>query len=106
MARISTHVLDLAAGRPAAGMRVELWRGGEMVCSVVTNTDGRTDVPLLTGETLETGSYELIFHAGEYLPDSSFLEQIPIRFRVDDANGNYHVPLLLSPFGYSIYRGS
>jgi 5-hydroxyisourate hydrolase len=107
MARISTHVLDLAKGRPAAGVRIELFGpSGEPLCSAVTNIDGRTDAPLLNGDSIPTGRYELVFHAGEYLRTSAFLDEIPVRFGVSDPSGNYHVPLLLSPYGYSTYRGS
>jgi 5-hydroxyisourate hydrolase len=110
MARISTHVLDLAAGRPAAGMRIELFGPGrDLICSAITNADGRTDVPLLILDSIETGSYELIFHAGAYWEasgDPAFFDEIPVRFNAGDPHGNYHVPLLLSPYGYSTYRGS
>ena len=117
MGRISTHVLDLAAGKPAAGVRVELYRteGASRVprATAVTNADGRTDQPLLAGDSVEAGVYELVFAAGEYLrssgmplSDPPFLDEVTIRFGVADASGNYHVPLLLSPFGYSTYRGS
>jgi len=117
MARLSTHVLDTARGLPAAGISVELHhlRGSDRVsvALAVTNADGRTDAPLLTGERLEPGVYELTFHAGAYfrrsgiaLTEPPFLDQIVIRFGVADAAGHYHVPLLLSPYGYSTYRGS
>lgn len=117
MARLSTHVLDTARGLPAAGVLVELHRleHGERrsVATGVTNTDGRTDAPLLAGDRLDTGIYELVFHAGEYfrrtgldLPAPPFLDDIVIRIGIADETGNYHVPLLLSPFGYSTYRGS
>ena len=118
MARLSTHVLDTTRGVPAAGIAVSLCRlrGDErlLVATSITNTDGRTDTPLLSGETVEVGVYELTFHAGSYLartsgallPSPPFLDDIVIRFGVADAAANYHVPLLLSPFGYSTYRGS
>jgi 5-hydroxyisourate hydrolase len=117
MARISTHVLDTARGVPAQGVAVSLHRlhGDERlaVTYVVTNADGRTDAPLLTADTIATGIYELTFHAGDYLarvgaPVTSppFLGDIVIRFGVADETGHYHVPLLLSPYGYSTYRGS
>ena len=110
MARISTHVLDLASGCPAAGVRVELFGPArELICSLATNRDGRTDTPLLSGDAIATGSYELVFHAGGYLGtavDPPFLDEIPIRFGVSDPHGHYHVPLLLSPYGYSTYRGT
>lgn len=117
MGRLSTHVLDTAKGRPAAGVKITLYRvSGQSHCKVkqvVTNTDGRTDGPLLEGDALEPGVYELVFSAGDYLRASGqagegvlFLDEIPIRFGVPDASQHYHVPLLISPFGYSTYRGS
>lgn len=115
MGRLTTHVLDTAAGGPAAGLAVELWRvdaAPQQLVRTVTNADGRTDAPLLTGEALQAGSYELRFFAGDYLrarhqlAEPLFLDIIPIRFGLADASQHYHVPLLLSPFGYSTYRGS
>jgi 5-hydroxyisourate hydrolase len=116
MARLSTHVLDTARGKPASGLKIELYAIREArgwVKTVLTNDDGRTDEPLLTGEAIPTGVYELVFHAGAYLrerglelPEPAFLDEIVIRFGVSDAHGHYHVPLLLSPYGYSTYRGS
>lgn len=123
--RLSTHVLDTARGKPAAGVRIVLYRlsaqGHHQIAEVETNADGRTDQPLLTGAALEVGQYELVFHAGDYLRATGqaeaqagrqagggtlFLDQIPIRFGVPDAGQHYHVPLLISPFAYSTYRGS
>ncbi len=117
MAKLSTHVLDTARGIPAGGLAIDLHQvtaGGRMhLKSVVTNSDGRTAEPLLNGELLATGTYELTFHAGEYLrragaelPDPPFLDEVVIRFGISEATGSYHVPLLLSPYGYSTYRGS
>lgn len=117
MGRLSTHVLDTAKGKPAAGVKITLYRiSGEShrkVKEVVTNADGRTDGPMLEGAALEAGTYELVFAAGDYLRVSGqagegilFLDEIPIRFGVPDAGQHYHVPLLISPFGYSTYRGS
>jgi 5-hydroxyisourate hydrolase len=118
MARISTHVLDTARGKPAQGVAIDLHFidlhfGGKFVKSAVTNVDGRTDEPLVAADRLETGIYELTFHAGDYfratgveLADPPFLDVVVVRFGVADANGTYHVPLLLSPYGYSTYRGS
>lgn len=117
MARLSTHVLDTSRGTPAAGIEVELHLLGEgdrwLVASAVTNRDGRTDVPLVAGDRIEPGVYELRFHAGTYfrrvgvpLGDPPFLDIIVIRFGVSDPEGHYHVPLLLSPYGYSTYKGS
>jgi len=112
MAKLSTHVLDTANGRPAAGMRVQLYAGDprRLVKTVTTNADGRTDEPLLTGDALAAGVYELVFSVGDYfgLPGDGvpFLGEVVVRFGVSDATANYHVPLLVSPFGYSTYRGS
>jgi 5-hydroxyisourate hydrolase len=108
MARISTHILDIAKGVPAAGVTVELYFDGAQVASAVTNADGRTDAPLLSGDRIPPGRYELIFHVGAYFetPGVAFLDDIAIRFGVNDAQGSYHVPLLVAPHGYSTYRGS
>lgn len=116
MGYLTTHVLDTARGLPAAGLRIELYRlegTREFLCEMVTNADGRTDAPILPENDFRTGVYELVFHAGAYLdasgatPESPrFLNDIPIRFGISDAGAHYHVPLLLSPFGYSTYRGS
>lgn len=117
MGRLSTHVLDTAKGKPAAGVAISLYRlqgeARELLLTTRTNDDGRTDQPLLLGDALLAGSYELVFHAGDYLRASGqaagdvlFLDQIPIRFGVPDASQHYHVPLLISPFAYSTYRGS
>lgn len=110
MGRLTTHVLDTALGKPAAGIRIELFRDGIHIAEAMTNADGRTDAPMLS--PLETGEYELLFHAGDYLRRTGqgdgvlFLDRIPIRFGIADADGHYHVPLLISPFAYSTYRGS
>ena len=108
MSSLSTHVLDTAHGRPAAGMMIELWSGDRAVLlnSVRTNGDGRTDEPLLSGDAMTPGTYELVFHVGDYFGDRSFLDQVPVRFTVSDAGMNYHVPLLVTPWSYSTYRGS
>ncbi|WP_421695859.1 hydroxyisourate hydrolase [Aestuariivirga sp.] len=115
MGRLTTHVLDTASGRPAAGLRIELFRAGEaaVLKTILTNTDGRADGPLLEGDAFRPGQYELLFHAGDYLrangaalPEPAFLDVIPIRFGIADAAAHYHVPLLLSPYSYSTYRGS
>lgn len=117
MGRLTTHVLDTALGKPAAGLTVELWRigagGREHLVTAVTNADGRLDRPALEREAFRAGTYEFVFQAGSYLrasataplPDPLFLDQIAIRFGISD-DSHYHVPLLLSPFGYSTYRGS
>jgi len=117
MARLSTHILDSSLGVPAEGVAIELYRlqGGARlrVTQAVSNREGRTDEPLLSGNKLETGIYELMFFAGDYLrrkgvilPDPPFLDQVVIRFGIADGSGNYHVPLVFSPYGYSTYRGS
>jgi 5-hydroxyisourate hydrolase len=117
MGRLTTHVLDTARGRPAAGVRIALYRvtgnSHRKIAETVTNSDGRTDAPMLAGDQFTAGSYELVFYAGDYLRETGqasgevlFLDQIPIRFGVPDAGQHYHVPLLISPFAYSTYRGS
>jgi 5-hydroxyisourate hydrolase len=117
MARLSTHVLDISRGSPAAGVVVELHfvAGADrrQVATAVTNTDGRTDNPLVAADRLDVGIYELTFHAADYfrragaaLSDPPFLGDIVIRIGISDPRGHYHVPLLLTPFGYSTYRGS
>lgn len=114
---VTTHVLDAAQGRPAAGMQIDLFSiDGEsrnLVRTVETNADGRTDAPVIPKGELATGVYELVFHAGSYLEAAGlaggnplFLDVIPIRFGIADAGEHYHVPLLLSPHSYSTYRGS
>ncbi|MCG6858810.1 MAG: hydroxyisourate hydrolase [Salaquimonas sp.] len=118
--KLTTHVLDTASGRPAAGIEIKLYRvsgnSHRKIAEAVTNDDGRTDTPILPENKFAAGTYELIFFAGDYLRRAKlvkakgdaplFLDQIPIRFGIDDESTHYHVPLLLSPFGYSTYRGS
>ena len=110
MGRLTTHVLDTANGRPAVGLRLSLCRvdGGERraVIECTTNADGRCDAPLLDGEALAAGEYELVFQVGAYFGEAAFLDEVPVRFRVADPAQHYHVPLLVSPFGYTTYRGS
>jgi 5-hydroxyisourate hydrolase len=116
MGRLTTHVLDTALGRPAAGLTIELYRiaaGEERLAAMTTNADGRLDRPILEGDAFRAGVYELRFHAGAYLrgggnrlPDPPFLDVVPIRFGIAAASEHYHVPLLLSPYGYATYRGS
>lgn len=117
MGRLTTHILDLASGKPAAGLTLALFRveNGQAapLVSTTTNTDGRVDKPLLEGSTFRTGIYELRFQAGAYfdsqgldLPEPKFLDEVVLRFGIAHADQHYHVPLLLSPFGYSTYRGS
>lgn len=114
---LTTHVLDTARGCPAAGLRTTLYRldglAREPLAELVTNADGRTDSPILPKDRFATGQYELVFHAGDYLratgqagAEPLFLDDVPIRFGMSDAGAHYHVPLLLSPYGYSTYRGS
>ncbi len=116
MSKLTTHVLDTSAGIPAVGMIVELRRlepKTDLVQSFTTNTDGRVDGPLLQGDAFKKGLYELQFFVADYfrlhdvsIPDPAFFDVVPIRFGIADSNSNYHVPLLVSPFGYSTYRGS
>lgn len=113
--RLTTHVLDIAHGRPAGGIEIELRRAGEdaVVARATTNADGRTDEPLLSGAGFLAGGYELTFHVAAYLAaahppavEPAFLTTIPLRFGIADATQPLHVPLLLAPHGYSTYRGS
>ncbi len=117
--RLTTHVLDLAQGRPAAHLAIELWHLGpqygtrELLKMACTNTDGRTDIPLLVGDELKIGYYELVFMIGPYFARQAlaiatppFLDSVPVRFGVADNTAHYHVPLLTTPWGYSTYRGS
>jgi 5-hydroxyisourate hydrolase len=116
--RLTTHVLDTARGLPAAGVAIEVWRiaAGEearLLKTVRTNADGRTDAPLLSGDELLAGEYELVFEMGAFfaasgleLPDPPFLGRVPVRFGLADPAAHYHVPLLASPWAYSTYRGS
>jgi 5-hydroxyisourate hydrolase len=115
--KLTTHVLDTMSGRPGAGLRVELFRldgqDRSLLADARTNADGRCDAPLLAGDAFRAGTYELVFHVGEYfdragvtLPDPPFLSQVPVRFGVASAAQHYHVPLLVSPYGYATYRGS
>jgi 5-hydroxyisourate hydrolase len=112
MGRLTTHILDTSIGKPAAGVRVVLRRDGAVIAETATNADGRVDTPLLEGAAFRTGRYELSFHIGDYfrargvaLADPPFLDVIPLRFSMSE-DAHYHVPLLVSPFGYSTYRGS
>jgi 5-hydroxyisourate hydrolase len=117
MGRLSTHVLDTVAGKPAVGMRVDLsvlengaWK---LLKSVRTNADGRTDEPLMAGEAMRTGEFRLLFFVADHfraqgavLPEPPFLDRVPLRFGIADRDGHYHVPLLCTPWSYSTYRGS
>ena len=116
--RLTTHVLDTATGLPAAGLKIELWSvlsdgNRDLLREATTNQDGRIDGALLSGDAFSVGTYELVFHAGHYLraaghplTEPAFLDIVPIRFGIADASAHYHVPLLISPYGYSTYRGS
>jgi len=111
--KLSTHVLDLTAGRPAAGMKIELWLTAPTpvrLRSVTTNADGRTETPLLDAETIAAGEYELVFFVRDYFTtrhvDCPFLDRVPIRFTITDPAAGYHVPLLVTPWAYQTYRGS
>ncbi|SMO93365.1 hydroxyisourate hydrolase [Ruegeria faecimaris] len=114
---LTTHVLDTAKGCPAEGLKIALYAitqdGRHKLAEMLTNADGRTDSPILPQANFETGEYELVFSAGDYLRASGqaddeplFLDEIPIRFGMSEADAHYHVPLLLSPYSYSTYRGS
>ena len=114
--RLSTHVLDTFTGRPAARVKIELYEIGAsargLLLSAATNEDGRTDAPLIAGEPLRVGRYELAFHIGDYfadrarLADPPFLDVVPVRFAIAEPEGHYHVPLLATPWSYTTYRGS
>jgi len=117
-AGLTTHVLDTSRGRPAAGLRIDLFRidadgRTRLLKTVTTNADGRCDAPLLGPTELEPGRYEVLFHVGPYFrasaapsTDPPFLDQIPVRFTITDCAAHYHVPLLVSPHAYTTYRGS
>ncbi|HET7537665.1 MAG TPA: hydroxyisourate hydrolase, partial [Candidatus Didemnitutus sp.] len=112
-AKLTTHVLDQTTGKPAIGMRVELWNHDgkhTMLKAVTTNADGRTESPLLEGATMAVGTYELVFFVKDYYVthhrDSTFLDRVPVRFVIADPAAAYHIPLLVTPYAYSTYRGS
>lgn len=116
--KLTTHILDTAQGKPAAGVTVELFQislsqNAKLIKTLTTNTDGRTDQPLLTSDEMEKGTYELRFAMGGYfttqsdnLPDPLFLNIVPIRFSIAGTSEHYHIPLLCSPWSYSTYKGS
>jgi 5-hydroxyisourate hydrolase len=117
MGKLSTHVLDITQGKPGAGVKVALYavgaQGLTLIKTDVTNADGRCSAPLLEGETMKAGKYELVFSAGDYfaaqgveLPEPRFIDEVTIAFGVAGAEQNYHVPLVVSPWAYSTYRGS
>ncbi|MCB1391427.1 MAG: hydroxyisourate hydrolase [Rhodobacteraceae bacterium] len=114
---LTTHVLDTARGLPAQGLKIALYAvdgaASRLIAEMETNADGRTDGPILPQGAFAPGTYELIFHAGDYLratgqagAEPLFLDLVPLRFGMSDPEAHYHVPLLLSPYGYSTYRGS
>ncbi len=124
MGQLTTHVLDTASGKPASGVKVSLYRvtaerhyvvqdGRELLAESVTNDDGRLDSPILSADNFSIGTYELIFEAGAYfrqqltdLPDPLFVDEVVLRFGIANEDQHYHVPLLVSPWSYSTYRGS
>ena len=117
MTRLTTHVLDVAAGIPAAGLRIELQTmtssGSRVLADVLTSSDGRCPGPLLEGGDFRAGRYSLVFHVSEYfkargvgLSDPPFLDRVVVEFGISDATSHYHVPLLVTPWSYSTYRGS
>jgi 5-hydroxyisourate hydrolase len=117
MAKLSTHILDTANGVPAQGVRIDFERlngtGTELIKTVTTNSDGRTDDLLLDSHTMEAGEYQLTFYIADYFSslqniaeEAAFLNKVPVRFSILDASDNYHVPLLVTPWSYSTYRGS
>ena len=108
MSTLTTHVLDTSRGCPAANMTVEVWAmdPARLLKTVQTNKDGRVDAPLLSGDEMKAGNYELVFLVGDYFEERKFLDRVPVRFTISDAKAKYHVPLLISPWSYSTYRGS
>lgn len=115
--KLSTHVLDITQGKPGVGVKIALYSvtaaGRSLLKSAVTNQDGRVDVPLLQGEEMQAGQYELVFSAGDYfaaqgieLPAPRFVDRVTLAFGIAHADQNYHVPLVVSPWSYSTYRGS
>ncbi len=114
MGKITTHILDTASGKPASGVKIILSRSenGDILTRMTTNADGRCDSPLLSGQDLTPGRYRIDFHVGDYFTgtgggdDIAFLDVVPVEFGINDGDGHYHIPLLISPYGYSTYRGS
>ena len=104
MPHISTHILDIAKGKPAAGVAVDLYSNGNLIASAITNPEGRAQ--LVTADSIPPGAWELVFQVEKYLQPNPFFDRITLRFLVSDEAANYHVPLLLAPHGYSTYRGS
>jgi len=108
MSALTTHVLDTMRGRPAAGMKIELWSLDKktLLKTIQTNQDGRADGALLEGDSMASGNYELVFFVGDYFGERTFLDRVPVRFTISDVDAKYHVPLLVSPWSYTTYRGS
>jgi 5-hydroxyisourate hydrolase len=108
MSTLTTHVLDTTSGMPACGLSIELWSidQSKKLKTVRTNNDGRVDSPLLSGSEMAAGTYELVFLVGDYFRQRTFLDRVPVRFTISDSDARYHIPLLVSPFSYSTYRGS
>lgn len=118
--KLTSHVLDISRGVPAQGVHIELYQLNEakekkLLCKSITNSDGRLDFPLLSGEQMQTGTFEMVFHIGAYYKnllqgehgsEPPLWDVVPVRFVISDANQHYHIPLLASPGGYSTYRGS
>jgi len=110
MSALTTHVLDTMRGQQAAGMQIELWSiagdASKLLKTVRTNSDGRVDSPLLSGKEMIDGSYELVFFVGDYFGERKFLDRVPVRFNVSDGSVKHHIPLLVTPWSYTTYRGS
>ncbi|ALC82267.1 MULTISPECIES: hydroxyisourate hydrolase [Bacillus] len=117
MGQLTTHILDLTHGIPASRVKIELYSieqsNRSLLANSITNKDGRVDKPLLSEEKMVSGEYELLFYIGDYfkeketpLPDPPFLNVVSVRFGIADPGSHYHVPLLVSPWGYQVYRGS
>lgn len=117
MSTLTTHILDTSLGLPASGVTIKLYKIEDaqlsLICECVTNSDGRTDAPLLSETEMAIGNYQLVFEMGSYfvktqniLSEPLFLNEIPVQFGISDPTSHYHVPLLVSPFGFSTYRGS
>lgn len=116
MGQLTSHVLDTTHGTPAAGVKIDLYslaQGRVQIKSLVTNADGRCDQSMLNADEIKSGQWELVFHVGDYFAgkniaagDTPFLDEVPVRFGIDDSDAHYHVPLLVSPWSYTTYRGS
>jgi len=108
MGRLTTHVLDTTSGKAAANVAIKLLKDGRQIAAIRTNADGRTDTPLLEGDTMIPGSYDLVFAIGDYFdkPQPRFLDEVVLRFTIGDPSEHYHVPLIATPYSYTTYRGS